>query len=681
MGLKRKTLSFMFVFSMLVSMVSVLSLKAIEDNKDQKNNPSVSVEEGLEVGSIIYDMDEYGNMYERVVSDEGAVTLEGAQREYNERFIGSADDGQIIEYHVISISDTGKETCISSHGDYHEAIKKYDEMIELNPTVNYAVKSQDTYWKVKYATVTFKKIIKTNSSGSTYVSTTDFVDATTNAAGYIHRDYGIDAAFLESDGNRVKFKMGAVVGWVDASLVDVLPYTEKGTYINYYKVSNGNIIHGIRIGDIKGNGSYSSVNVGYAPEYLKAGNVYYSYDGHYFYTDYFAMIDDYRSGKYSNAINPTSPYYNYYQFLPMHSQTNYSASDLNKYIASKYSAKPTSADRKDLQSHQSLLYNEGEAFTKGLEYGVNPLMSLGIAINESGWGRSSIALSKNNLFGLNAVDSNPSGQADTFLSPSHCVEVFMKQWVTWGYLDTKDYRYFGGHLGDKSSGMNVKYASDAYWGEKAASHSYNIDAYLGKKDYNVYTLAMKTAADDVNIRKTPWTSSAAIYQLKNKSYSIMNLPVIVLDEVSGTSVYGNSTWYKIYTDHALDASQDRIGRYNGESLSWIYEQLYNFDHSYGYVSGVYLTKINQGTNLIDPPIPDQPTEPETPPEPTYLKGDVNGDGKVSFLDYVAIEKHIMETKKLTGDKLSRADVNQDGKVSFLDYVAIEKHIMGTKPLF
>ena len=33
-----------------------------------------------------------------------------------------------------------------------------------------------------------------------------------------------------------------------------------------------------------------------------------------------------------------------------------------------------------------------------------------------------------------------------------------------GYLNINDYRYFGGQLGNKGSGINVKYAGDPYWG-------------------------------------------------------------------------------------------------------------------------------------------------------------------------------------------------------------------------
>ncbi len=65
----------------------------------------------------------------------------------------------------------------------------------------------------------------------------------------------------------------------------------------------------------------------------------------------------------------------------------------------------------------------------------------------------------------------------------------------------------------------------------------------------------------------------------------------------------------------------------------------------------------------------------------YLPGDVNGDDKVTSLDYIQIKNHIMKTKILTGDALKRADVNKDGKVTSLDYIKIKNHIMGTNRLF
>ena len=68
-------------------------------------------------------------------------------------------------------------------------------------------------------------------------------------------------------------------------------------------------------------------------------------------------------------------------------------------------------------------------------------------------------------------------------------------------------------------------------------------------------------------------------------------------------------------------------------------------------------------------------------EKTTLRGDVNGDGKVTLLDYGLVLAHVKRTKLLAGDMLERADVNGDGKVTLLDYGLILAHVKRTKLLF
>ena len=58
-----------------------------------------------------------------------------------------------------------------------------------------------------------------------------------------------------------------------------------------------------------------------------------------------------------------------------------------------------------------------------------------------------------------------------------------------------------------------------------------------------------------------------------------------------------------------------------------------------------------------------------------IVGDVNGDGNVTVLDYIAIRKHGLKYSLLTGEKLKRADVSGDGKVSNLDYKRIREIIL------
>ncbi len=59
-----------------------------------------------------------------------------------------------------------------------------------------------------------------------------------------------------------------------------------------------------------------------------------------------------------------------------------------------------------------------------------------------------------------------------------------------------------------------------------------------------------------------------------------------------------------------------------------------------------------------------------------ILGDVNGDAKISALDYVAIKNHIMEFNLINGAPyLLAADYNKDNKISALDYVSIKNIIM------
>ncbi len=56
-------------------------------------------------------------------------------------------------------------------------------------------------------------------------------------------------------------------------------------------------------------------------------------------------------------------------------------------------------------------------------------------------------------------------------------------------------------------------------------------------------------------------------------------------------------------------------------------------------------------------------------------GDINGDGKVSSLDYVLIRNHMLGKSLLKGDKLTKADIDSNKKLDAIDYIAIRKIIL------
>ena len=59
-----------------------------------------------------------------------------------------------------------------------------------------------------------------------------------------------------------------------------------------------------------------------------------------------------------------------------------------------------------------------------------------------------------------------------------------------------------------------------------------------------------------------------------------------------------------------------------------------------------------------------------------LKGDANGDGKVDFLDILAINKHRLGKTQLKGIYLEAADVTGDNKADFTDILKINKYRLG-----
>lgn len=317
--------------------------------------------------------------------------------------------------------------------------------------------------------------------------------SSTASSNYINQGYVDDTPIIEDRGNRAKIQVAGYVGWInkDTSAEEydmiVVPLNNVKNP-SYYENVNGELSHWISQ-DITTVNKGSIRKLGPAPSFMKPGVKYYSYDGNYFYTDLNTLISDSKAGHKNNSVNGNQKFYAYYQTLPFRSKTVYSASDLDNFINAN-----TIAGNK--------LRGTGQAFINAQnKYGVNAATMLGIAINESGWGKSNLAVTKNNLFGLEAYDSNPN-DAKAFASVEQCIDEFANYWISRGYTDPQDSRYYGGFLGGKALGANVKYASDPFWGEKAASNGYENDKYLSGsinslRDYNSNVIGIITGPTKV----------------------------------------------------------------------------------------------------------------------------------------------------------------------------------------
>lgn len=66
-----------------------------------------------------------------------------------------------------------------------------------------------------------------------------------------------------------------------------------------------------------------------------------------------------------------------------------------------------------------------------------------------------------------------------------------------------------------------------------------------------------------------------------------------------------------------------------------------------------------------------PTTSPTDPEPEFILGDVDGDGRVSIADATYIQKYLVNMTGYTNIDLKVADVDKDGRISIKDATAIQ----------
>lgn len=387
----------------------------------------------------------------------------------------------------------------------------------------------------------------------------------------------------------VKVSIEGFDGYCDLEAVDLVPskFIEKGIALylggnnpyeeeemflvtpkkNYYEVvKNGNysdlVYHVYRAYPSNGTEPVSSsYAIGPASEKMKTGVKYYSKDGVNFYTD-------------EKLTSDCVTYYPYYQFLPLRSKTNISADTLNKYIS---------------QFSGSIMADKGQNFIDAQnKYGINALILFAMACHESGNGKSPIAVGKNNLFGWNAVDSSPGQSASAFESVEQCINEQAGVNLR-GFVDVTDGRFFSSSLGNKGSGLNVKYASDPYWGANISAICYRIDKMHNNNDgnlsdYNAYNLSI-IKNFDVEVKKEADDNSSTLYTTQYGPYYQKNFIVIDL---------GNDGKYtKIQSTTGIDAEGNlqthrtpiTVGELNPIST-------YDFDTSIAYIKSEHLEGIN-----------------------------------------------------------------------------------------
>lgn len=347
---------------------------------------------------------------------------------------------------------------------------------------------------------------------------------------YIER--GREMRFIAGTDQYAEVQVGGTIGFVKPEEVDFLP-AELVKRQNYYTNSNGELMHYQY--NYVASRYEAPYSIGPAPSGMANGAKYSSLDGVHF-----------------KPVNGGAEitHYPYFQYQSIRSKTSYTGDELERYIVKKLAELG--------ETKNSKLLGQGKFIIEMQEkYNINGLFILAAAMHESKYGTSDKAHEKNNLFGVEVFD-NTSNDGTVYSSPAESIQAFAGQHMDQNYADTLYGGYYNGAApGNKTTGINVRYASDPEWGAKVAGHMYRIDAALGKKDLNKYKLGI-TNFPGVNVRTAP--GGKLLYEFGRNYLGIneaFGYPVIITGKQSGS--------YKIVSD--LAAEDDK---YNG--TGWVVEE-------------------------------------------------------------------------------------------------------------
>ena len=232
---------------------------------------------------------------------------------------------------------------------------------------------------------------------------------------------------------RLPVKISGLSGYINKS--DLVAVSSDSDFIPHYATDGNYLYHELS--------PYASIRVAPHSSSMAIGKKYYSADGINF--------------ENFTVENP-------FLFRDLRKPSNYTAEELDKI----YSLMNIKGSR---------LAGKGAIFKEAEErYKINALYLIAHSALESSWGRSQIAKDKNNFFGIAAYDTTPYDSAKSFDDVDKGI-LGAAKWIRENYIDNGRT-----YLGNKSSGMNVLYASDPYWGEKIASIMMSINSKLGEKD-------------------------------------------------------------------------------------------------------------------------------------------------------------------------------------------------------
>ncbi|MBQ9610633.1 MAG: cadherin-like beta sandwich domain-containing protein [Lachnospiraceae bacterium] len=178
----------------------------------------------------------------------------------------------------------------------------------------------------------------------------------------------------------------------------------------------------------------------------------------------------------------------------------------------------------------------------------------------------------------------------------------------------------------------------------------NPNNWLGSLDISGYSITPTFAVNNV-------TEYSLIVDSSVSSINIMASPVASTSTVSGAG--------KINLEKGTNYIKINVTSQTGLTRT--------------YTLTVVRGKASDGSTNIDNT--DTTTESpnnatETDSDVTKINGDINGDGKITVLDIVKIQRIIVGLDDLDDAMTKACDLNGDGKVTVLDIVKLQRHIVG-----
>lgn len=609
----------------------------------QEETTTQNIEGSVETGSEEIIAEESITIEESVVSEEKPVVIE--ENESEEVIV---EESTILEESVVSEEDvysTQEEELITITNPVLKSSRTNEdtEILVSNDSDPVDVSTSESKSQAGINTIKFSSNVRTNLSGEFYVSNQGIISATSSSnANKIVLENGvitsIDRGLVRTNGGKsdtdimyltledaynkenpipisgagyeglyvsnqtymdssyIEFKMSGVSAFMPLDELTLIPSNLVKAQ-SYYNVENGEWIFNEAVDSLMSD-EYYSYAVGLAPEWAVEGSKYYTYDNYNYSTNPYAMQRASLTGA------------NYYQNLPFRSTSEYTASDYQKFLA--YKGKTGSQ-----------YYNSTQAFVdaENLEF-INSTLLFAFANHESAYGMSTYSKRCNNFFGRGAFDSNPDNACieygfttarDGILSQA----IFLNN----SYLDSYDWRYFGGYFGNKSGGMNVKYATDPNWGNANGGHAYALDSYYGNKEVSDYKIA-RVATDKTIYKNSSLTTPFKMYAGACSTSSTCNFSIggntgsTVLENViirsSGNGYYqiqlptqsnltSSSTCTSSYADKGSYPNYNSANKYtisvNPGDVGFACDYG-SFTKQVGYIASSGVTILNDGTGLI-----------------------------------------------------------------------------------